>query len=639
MKNKIMKRISYYLIAIICLFAYTGNIHAAGSASVGFTGNNSAPKDSNISIKLTVSNITGTNGGITSMGGYLTFDSSYLQYVSGTGISDPYTFQINKANYKIAGLDTTLDNGIKDTTSVFTFVFKALKTGSTNISFTQGKLTDASSVVTTSYTSKSITITGALSSNNNLASLKVEGYTITPTFDKATVNYSLTVPNSVSSVNIVATAEEATSTISGTGTKTVSVGNNTMPITVTAENGSSKTYTIIIKREAEAKVETSTNNTTQTVKSSDNYLKTLSINNGELSPKFDKSINSYDITISSDINSLDIDYITNNTKSKVLIEGNKDLLPNKTNIVTIKVTAEDNSTRVYTINVVKSEKKSDNKLKEITLDKGTLSPNFNSEVFEYDVKLEEDTNEINVKATTSSDKSTVEISGNKDLKEGRNVILLKVTDENGFIQYYRINVDKKITSKEFSIFGLTKAQSLFIIIFSLLCIICIIITIIIFSSKDKNEDEKMVLPNIEIKPEFNFNSKNNENNDINDKIVRDTKYKELEVEDAEIVPQIEEQLEEEQTEEQIEESDTEEIDAEPVNDAQTIEEIESDSIFDDVVTKDELIDAIEEKDPRKLKILLKQELLNREKEELKQELKDENSLSRVKRNYKRKKRS
>ena len=48
-------------------------------------------------------------------------------------------------------------------------------------------------------------------------------------------------------------------------------------------------------------------------------------------------------------------------------------------------------------------------------------------------------------------------------------------------------------------------------------------------------------------------------------------------------------------------------------------EEENVDIYDDVVTKDEIIEAIEEKNPKKLKMLLAQEEANKLKEELIQE--------------------
>ena len=92
--------------------------------------------------------------------------------------------------------------------------------------------------------------TGDGSPNNVLESLVVSGYNLTPTFSKFTEDYDLIVPNNVSSIGISATALDGGATISGTGTKTLSVGSNRIEVVVTASNGSKRTYTIVVVREA-----------------------------------------------------------------------------------------------------------------------------------------------------------------------------------------------------------------------------------------------------------------------------------------------------------------------------------------------------------------------------------------------------
>ena len=76
--------------------------------------------------------------------------------------------------------------------------------------------------------------------NNNLASLEVLGYTLTPEFNKGVTLYTLTVPNDVNSVMIEATAESDTAVITGTGTKTINVGLNQLIVEVTSEIGTKK---------------------------------------------------------------------------------------------------------------------------------------------------------------------------------------------------------------------------------------------------------------------------------------------------------------------------------------------------------------------------------------------------------------
>ena len=77
-------------------------------------------------------------------------------------------------------------------------------------------------------------------------------------------------------------------------------------------------------------------------------------------------------------------------------------------------------------------------------------------------------------------------------------------------------------------------------------------------------------------------------------------------------------------EEEEEKKDTVKISKEVLEDIRDLKphfksERENVDIYDDVVTKDELIDAIEERNPKKLKMLLKQEEANRLKEELKRD--------------------
>ncbi len=87
------------------------------------------------------------------------------------------------------------------------------------------------------------------SPNYMLKTLKVTGYSLSPTFDKYTTAYSLIVPSNVSSVKITASAIDSKAKISGTGTVTLATGSNKKSIKVTAENGSTRTYTITIVRE------------------------------------------------------------------------------------------------------------------------------------------------------------------------------------------------------------------------------------------------------------------------------------------------------------------------------------------------------------------------------------------------------
>ena len=85
--------------------------------------------------------------------------------------------------------------------------------------------------------------------NYKLSSVSVSGYSLTPTFHMDTDRYSLVVPYDVTYVTVSAKAYASTTSISGTGTRSLNVGSNTVTVTAKAQNGDTKTYTLLITRE------------------------------------------------------------------------------------------------------------------------------------------------------------------------------------------------------------------------------------------------------------------------------------------------------------------------------------------------------------------------------------------------------
>ena len=92
--------------------------------------------------------------------------------------------------------------------------------------------------------------TGDGSPDNRLSSLKVGSYSLTPAFNNDTANYSVVVPYATSSVTVTATPKNSEAKVSGAGNVSLKVGSNTVKLTVTAQNGSQRTFTLTIAREA-----------------------------------------------------------------------------------------------------------------------------------------------------------------------------------------------------------------------------------------------------------------------------------------------------------------------------------------------------------------------------------------------------
>ena len=83
--------------------------------------------------------------------------------------------------------------------------------------------------------------------NNHLASLSIDGFALTPTFDHNTTEYSLVV-NDAPSITVNAQPIDGKASVSGTGTYTLGVGLTQIDISVKAENGDIRTYRINVTR-------------------------------------------------------------------------------------------------------------------------------------------------------------------------------------------------------------------------------------------------------------------------------------------------------------------------------------------------------------------------------------------------------
>ncbi len=186
------------------------------------------------------------------------------------------------------------------------------------------------------------------------------------------------------------------------------------------------------------------------IASSNNDLLELSLNNVNINPVFNKNVTSYSAqtTASSIIisarKSNDRATINGDIGTKNLNYGN--------NTFRITVTSEADTSKVYTINVVrlntKENKSSNNFLSNIKLNNGNI--NFEKNVLEYNINVLYDVDNIEVTAVPEDNKSKIEISGNENLNVGLNKIKILVIAEDGSEREYIINVDKKKEDEKLS---------------------------------------------------------------------------------------------------------------------------------------------------------------------------------------------
>lgn len=250
-----MKRIKWFLISVFLLPTI---VLAKGTGTIAVTSTNQVVLGQKITVTVKLSSSTL----IGSWQMQLNYDKNYLQLTS------------TNSEEKGVMMAASSPTGVKSKS--YTFTFKALKTGSTKVSVNSYEAYDfndpsPAGEIELSSSSKTIKIItqqqleDSYSKDNNLKSLSVEGYSLTPAFNKDTLSYNLTVPEGTTSINVKATPSDSKASVSGDDEVKVSEGINTVNVVVRAENGSEKTYTILVNVIDQNPINVNVNGTPYTV--------------------------------------------------------------------------------------------------------------------------------------------------------------------------------------------------------------------------------------------------------------------------------------------------------------------------------------------------------------------------------------
>lgn len=264
--------------------------------------------------------------------------------------------------------------------------------------------------------------------------------------------------------------------------------------------------------------------TKEPTKSADKALKTLEIVQEGLTPEFNPETTTYTLTVGPDVEKLDITATPNDENATVEIIGNE-ALQSGDNMVKITVTAQDGTTRIYTIDVKKQETEV-LALASLRVDGYTLSPKFSPDIFEYKFNiLDPSVNSVNVIGTANFENAVVNITGNSNLQQGENVVEVTVTSEDGTeTAIYRIYINKAVmpanTEKNDWILYAGIGAIAFLIIL-------IIIIIIVSKRRNKRDEEENLDDYADL---YGYTSKNTKTTNNNEKIDNNTDKKYLEEE-------------------------------------------------------------------------------------------------------------
>ena len=201
--------------------------------------------------------------------------------------------------------------------------------------------TNSNSATKTATKSTSSSTTSTKSSNAHLSKLQINQEGLTPNFNKNKTSYAVTVGENVNDLKVTAVAEDSKSKVAISGNTGLKNGDNKVYITVTAQDGTKKVYTITVTKTGDAN-------------KSNSYLQNLIVENATLSPEFSKEIFEYDCgTVGKSVETLKILAFGENENVKIDITGN-DKLSEGDNKIIVKVTSEDGTTtKEYVITVKK----------------------------------------------------------------------------------------------------------------------------------------------------------------------------------------------------------------------------------------------------------------------------------------------
>ena len=227
-------------------------------------------------------------------------------------------------------------------------------------------------------------------------------------------------------------------------------------------------------------------------KSSNNYLKSLKIENGIMEPEFNRQYVDYKVTLE-DENTRKIKIIAEAEDENATIEGDGEVeLQDGINNLRIVVTAENGNVQIYTLTVELPFKQSELKLENLEIygvniktgqnEKEELSPKFSGDIYQYNITVSNEIVGLYIDSKVDEN-SYVSTIGGETLEIGENTVYVKVKDleDDSKETTYTIKVERQEESMN------NNEKPLIVIGVIIAILIILIILIIVIKSKKKKK--------------------------------------------------------------------------------------------------------------------------------------------------------
>lgn len=306
--------------------------------AAGFSTQLSGPTSINQGQTFTVKIIVKGATNLIALTSGLSYDKTKLT-ITGSAGTTPFTLTLGT---KIVLDSATGKNG---NFQVAYLIFKptaAFTAGqSTAISISNITGSNGTSDIVGTGSTLNVSVAVPKATNNYLSSLTVSSGSIN--FNKTTTIYSLTVENSVANLTVGAKTEDPTASVSGAKSYPLANYSNTIKVTVTAQNGVQRVYTLTVKRKDELG--------NLRALGTNNLLQSLTIDGQTLA--FKPAIDKYTLEVDNLTTKLNVLAMPQDENSKVVTNNVPELKVGE-NSITVVVTPEKGNPKTYTIVVTRS---------------------------------------------------------------------------------------------------------------------------------------------------------------------------------------------------------------------------------------------------------------------------------------------
>jgi gliding motility-associated-like protein len=323
------------------------------------------------------------------------------------------------------------------------------------------KITASDGVTTQTYT---LTVNRTIpSSNAGLANIVLNNGALFPAFSTSVTSYTATTNYVSLTVTPTALNQYATIAINGQSVNSgspsapihLAYGTNTLTTQVTAQDGTIKDYTITITRMHASSTRT---------------LAGLFVNKGTLTPAFNADSGHYVVNVTDTTATITVRPQPGDATETIMV--NDSLLasgkPAGTvsqriplvagdNTIKVLVTSQNGLEKYYIITVIKP-RSSDANLYSLVINKGTLSPSFNTDTTNYTDSVSNTTGGVAIHALPENKYATLKINGvitapgvespNIPLNVGNTTLQVVVTAQDNTVKKYTINVNRAASKND-----------------------------------------------------------------------------------------------------------------------------------------------------------------------------------------------